>query len=62
MLILGENKLVMASFLKDFKGKIDLIYIDPPFNVGRILRWHFHSVKLLDIHPKGENIIHPKHP
>jgi adenine-specific DNA-methyltransferase len=24
----------MASLLKEFKGKIDLIYIDPPFDVG----------------------------
>ena len=34
MLIWGDNKLVMASLLKDYKGKIDLIYIDPPFDVG----------------------------
>ena len=34
MLIWGDNKLVMASLLKDFRGKIDLIYIDPPFDVG----------------------------
>jgi len=34
MLIWGENKLVMASLLNNFKGKIDLIYIDPPFDVG----------------------------
>jgi adenine-specific DNA-methyltransferase len=34
MLIWGDNKLVMASLLKDFKGRIDLIYIDPPFDVG----------------------------
>jgi DNA modification methylase len=34
MLIWGDNKLVMASLLQDFKGKIDLIYIDPPFDVG----------------------------
>jgi len=34
MLIWGDNKLVMASLLKDFKGEIDLIYIDPPFDVG----------------------------
>jgi adenine-specific DNA-methyltransferase len=34
MLVWGDNKLVMASLLKDFKGKIDLIYIDPPFDVG----------------------------
>ena len=33
-LIWGDNKLVMASLLKDFKGGIDLIYIDPPFDVG----------------------------
>jgi adenine-specific DNA-methyltransferase len=34
MLIWGDNKLVAASLLKDFKGRIDLIYIDPPFDVG----------------------------
>ncbi|GIK53228.1 MAG: hypothetical protein BroJett014_22010 [Planctomycetota bacterium] len=34
MLVWGDNKLVMASLLKEFKGKIDLIYIDPPFDVG----------------------------
>ena len=33
-LIWGDNKLVTASLLKDFKGKVDLIYIDPPFDVG----------------------------
>ena len=26
--------LVMASLLQEFKGKVDLIYIDPPFDVG----------------------------
>ena len=34
LLIWGDNKLVMASLLKEFKGKIDLIYIDPPFDIG----------------------------
>jgi len=34
MLIWGDNKLVMASLLKEYKGKVDLIYIDPPFDVG----------------------------
>ena len=33
-LIWGDNKLVMASLLAEFKGKLDLIYIDPPFDVG----------------------------
>ncbi|PSN10950.1 hypothetical protein C7271_25260 [filamentous cyanobacterium CCP5] len=32
-LIWGDNKLVMASLLKEFRGKVDLIYIDPPFDV-----------------------------
>jgi adenine-specific DNA-methyltransferase len=30
----GDNKLVMASLLQEFKGKVDLIYIDPPFDLG----------------------------
>jgi len=33
-LIWGDNKLVMGSLLKDYAGKIDLIYIDPPFDTG----------------------------
>jgi DNA modification methylase len=33
-LIWGDNKLVIASLLKNFKGQVDLIYIDPPFDVG----------------------------
>ena len=33
-LIWGDNKLVMASLLKEYAGKINLIYIDPPFDVG----------------------------
>jgi adenine-specific DNA-methyltransferase len=30
----GDNKLVMASLMRSFKGKVDLIYIDPTFDVG----------------------------
>lgn len=33
-LIWGDNKLVLASLLAEFKGKVDLFYIDPPFDVG----------------------------
>ncbi len=33
-LIWGDNLLVMGSLLKNFAGKIDLIYIDPPFATG----------------------------
>lgn len=34
MLIWGDNKLVAASLLSEFRGRVDLIYIDPPFDVG----------------------------
>lgn len=33
-LIWGDNQLVMSSLLEKFAGKIDLIYIDPPFATG----------------------------
>jgi adenine-specific DNA-methyltransferase len=33
-LIWGDNKLVLASLLREYKGALDLIYIDPPFDVG----------------------------
>ena len=33
-LIRGDNLLVMGSLLEKFAGKIDLIYIDPPFATG----------------------------
>ena len=33
-LIWGDNLLVMSSLLEKFAGKVDLIYIDPPFATG----------------------------
>ncbi|MCZ2459844.1 MAG: site-specific DNA-methyltransferase [Chitinophagales bacterium] len=33
-LIWGDNKFVMSSLLEKYAGKIDLIYIDPPFATG----------------------------
>lgn len=33
-LIWGDNRLVMSSLLEQFAGKVDLIYIDPPFATG----------------------------
>lgn len=33
-LIWGDNLLVMASLLEEYAGKVDLIYIDPPFGTG----------------------------
>lgn len=34
-LIWGDNKVVMSSLLPQFAGKINLIYIDPPFATGQ---------------------------
>ncbi len=33
-IIWGDNALVMGSLLEKFPGKVDLIYIDPPFDTG----------------------------
>jgi DNA modification methylase len=35
LLILGENLAVMAALLPEFKGKLNLIYADPPFFTNR---------------------------
>ena len=34
----GDNLLVMGALLEKFAGKIDLIYIDPPFATGTDFR------------------------
>jgi len=34
MLLWGDNKLAIASLLSTFRGQVDLIYIDPPFDAG----------------------------
>lgn len=36
ILIKGDNFEAMALLLKKFKGKVDLVYIDPPFNTDQI--------------------------
>ncbi len=33
-LIWGDKKYVLPSLLPEFAGKVNLIYIDPPFNTG----------------------------
>jgi len=40
LLIWGDNKLAMAALLEQFRGKVDLIYIDPPFDVGADFTMH----------------------
>lgn len=34
LIIKGNNLLALSSLLERFKGKVQLIYIDPPFNTG----------------------------
>ncbi|WP_022670412.1 DNA methyltransferase [Hippea alviniae] len=34
LVIKGNNLLVLHSLLKEFRGKVKLIYIDPPYNTG----------------------------
>ena len=51
LLFHGDNKEVLSSLLiSGFRGKIDLIYIDPPFDSGadyvRTVRLRGQSVKL----------------
>src|SRR5438128_7597346 len=33
-LIWGDKKYVLPSLVREFAGKVDLIYIDPPFDTG----------------------------
>ena len=34
LIIKGNNLLALSSLLENFEGKVQLIYIDPPFNTG----------------------------
>ncbi|MGB5911669.1 MAG: site-specific DNA-methyltransferase [Promethearchaeia archaeon] len=42
LLIWGENKDIINLILKDFSGKINLIYIDPPFATGGNFNYKIH--------------------
>jgi DNA modification methylase len=33
-LVLGENRLALHALLDEFRGQVQLVYIDPPFEVG----------------------------
>jgi adenine-specific DNA-methyltransferase len=39
-LIWGDKKYVLPALLPDFAGKVDLIYIDPPFDTGADFSYH----------------------
>jgi len=40
MLIKGDNLLALKALLQDFRNKIKLIYIDPPFNTGSAFEYY----------------------
>jgi adenine-specific DNA-methyltransferase len=40
MLIKGDNLLALKAVLQDFRNKIKLIYIDPPFNTGAAFEYY----------------------
>ncbi len=48
-LIWGDKKYVLPSLLDEFAGKVNLIYIDPPFNVGADFSF------TTTIHPEDED-------
>jgi DNA modification methylase len=37
-LLWGDNRAAMAALLPEFRGKVDLVYLDPPFDAGRAFR------------------------
>ena len=39
LFIYGDNFQGMSCLLKDYMGKIDLVYIDPPFNTNHVFRF-----------------------
>lgn len=49
----GDNLQVMSHLLKEYRGKIDLIYIDPPFDSKADYK---KSIKLKDKKVKGDSL------
>ena len=43
-LIWGDKKYVLPSLLPEFAGKVDLIYIDPPFDTGADFSFIAHRI------------------
>ena len=59
-LIWGDNLLVMGSLLEQFAGKIDLIYIDPPFATGADFSFKTPIGESGDSAPKEASVIEEK--
>jgi adenine-specific DNA-methyltransferase len=59
-LIWGDNLLVMGSLLEKFAGKVDLIYIDPPFATGGDFSYAAQIGESLSILEKEPSLIEEK--
>ena len=55
-LIWGDKKYVLPSLLPEFAGKVDLIYIDPPFDTGADFSL-FATVPPIDGEPDDDNSV-----
>ena len=60
-LIWGDNLLVLGSLLEQFAGKIDLIYIDPPFATGADFSFQNTELVMTDLEvTKEQSLIEEK--
>src|ERR1041385_8717809 len=57
-LIWGDKKYVLPSLLPEFAGRVDLVYIDPPFNVGA--DFSFQATVGEDVFEKQPSLIEQK--
>lgn len=60
-LIWGDKKYVLPSLLEEFAGKVDLIYIDPPFDTGADFSFNA-SVPDFDEEESNESVSFTKQP
>ena len=59
-LIWGDNLLVMQSLLDEFAGKIDLIYMDPPFATGTDFSFDALVGDIEDVAHKEQSVLEEK--
>ena len=59
-IIWGDNLLVASSLLEKFAGKIDLIYIDPPFATGSDFSFQAMIGDSGELAPKQQSVIEEK--
>ena len=55
-LIKGDNFKTLSSMMETYKNKIDLIYIDPPYNTNRIFKSSTNRNNTISSEENGEEI------